>query len=332
MIKKILVVGGAGYIGGCVVDSLIKKKIPFTVYDNLTYENHYFKPVDFVFGDVRDYRKLKKLLPDYNHIIWLAAIVGDGACAIKPELTKAVNQNPLVWLARHYQGRIIFTSTCSVYGVNAHPVTETSSLNPLSVYAQTKLGAEQALLKGKANALIFRLGTAYGIGDEHSRIRMDLVVNYMTFNALKDKKLIVFRGGQYRPFIHVKDVGQIIVDNLEANHSGVFNLATQNLKIIEVAKIIQAKTGCKIIIKTKIFTTERSYYADITKAIKAKIISLKTKYRSIEDGVDEMIKLILSNRVKNIKNEFYSNQRYLIQTLEQYEKILNNFSSDFYVK
>src|SRR5579859_3980258 len=143
MIKKVLVVGGAGYIGGAVTDVLFQKKIPFTVYDNLTYENHYLKPVDFIYGDVRDTSKLKKLLPSYTHIIWLAAIVGDGASAINPSLTKAVNQDSIAWLVKHFTGRIIFTSTCSVYGVNHELVHEASPTNPLSIYAQTKLEAEK---------------------------------------------------------------------------------------------------------------------------------------------------------------------------------------------
>ncbi|MDD5638833.1 MAG: NAD-dependent epimerase/dehydratase family protein, partial [Candidatus Pacebacteria bacterium] len=103
---KVLVVGGAGYIGGAVTDILLGKGIPFTVYDNLLYEQQYFKPVDFIYGDVRDTKKLKKLLPNYTHVIWLAAIVGDAACQIKPELTIEINQHSIKWLSKNYNGRI----------------------------------------------------------------------------------------------------------------------------------------------------------------------------------------------------------------------------------
>ena len=72
---KVLVAGGAGYIGGAVTDALLVRQIPFTVYDNLLYEPHYLKPVDFIRGDVRDTALLKKVLPDYTHVVWLAAIV-----------------------------------------------------------------------------------------------------------------------------------------------------------------------------------------------------------------------------------------------------------------
>ena len=108
---KVLVVGGAGYIGGAVTDFLTKRNIPFTVYDSLLYEQHYLKPVDFVYGDVRDTEKLKKLLKDYTHVIWLAAIVGDAACQVRPELTIAINQESVRWLAENYDGRIVFAST-----------------------------------------------------------------------------------------------------------------------------------------------------------------------------------------------------------------------------
>ena len=83
-IKKVLVVGGAGYIGGGVTDILLKRGIPFTVYDNLLYEYQYLKPVEFIYGDIRDTKKLAKILPEFSHIIWLAAIVGDAACQMKP--------------------------------------------------------------------------------------------------------------------------------------------------------------------------------------------------------------------------------------------------------
>lgn len=316
MIKKVLVVGGAGYIGGCVTDCLLAKKIPFSVYDNLTYENQYLKPVDFVYGDVRDRQKLKKLLPYYSHVVWLAALVGDGACAIKPELTREVNQDAVEWVSKNYNGRIIFTSTCSVYGANSTPVTEVSPTAPLSVYAKTKLAAEEYL--SKKNALIFRLGTAFGIGDSYSRIRMDLAINYMTMNALIHSKLVVFGGKQWRPFIHVKDIGSIVVNNLDKKLTGVFNLATENLTIIDIAKLIKKKTACHIETTAQKFQDDRNYNADITKSLKNDVFQLPTKY-DILFGIDEVKSLVLSKRIKDIEAEFYSNQRFLLRTLEEYE-------------
>lgn len=314
MIKKVLVVGGAGYIGGSVTDNLLTKKIPFTVYDNLIYENHYLKPVDFIFGDVRDRKKLKEILPHYSHTIWLAAIVGDGACAIKPELTKEVNQDAVEWFANNYNGRIIFTSTCSVYGANIKPVNELSKLNPLSTYAETKLHAEKFL--SVKSALIFRLGTAFGLSDTYSRIRMDLAINYMTMNAVRNKKLTVYGGEQYRPFIHVRDIGKFIVDNLNSPRKGIYNLATSNASILDVAKLIGKETGCKIAFAKQLFEDNRNYIAITKKGLMAKVFSDKTSY-TIPFGIREIKKLVESQRVKNLELELYSNEKYLLQTINQ---------------
>ncbi len=142
---KVLVVGGAGYIGGAVTEALTAERIPFCVYDSLVYEPHYLKKVDFIRGDARDTAKLEPILAQSSHVIWLAAIVGDGACEVNPALTIEVNQKTVEWLAQNFSGRIVFTSTCSVYGQHDAEVDEHSHLNPLSLYAKTKLHAENFL-------------------------------------------------------------------------------------------------------------------------------------------------------------------------------------------
>lgn len=318
-IKKILVVGGAGYIGGAVTEVLIKRNIPFTVYDNLLYEYQYLKPVDFIYGDVRNTAKLKKILPQYSHIVWLAAIVGDAACRIRPDLTVAVNQDSVEWLAENYTGWIIFPSTCSVYGQNDQIVTEDSLVNPLSLYAKTKLQAEK-YLRNK-NCLILRLGTVYGVSDIYSRLRMDLVVNYMTANALTKGKLSVFGvGTQWRPLIHVKDVAEVIVDNLEKETEGIYNLAAANLQIKDLAKIISKLTGCKIEYTEQKFEDQRNYHVSTEKAIKENIFKLE-KIRDIGYGVKEITNLIKSGRIKYTENDIYFNERHIANLLKNGELI-----------
>lgn len=308
--------GGAGYIGGAVTDVLSVLNIPFTVYDNLTYENHYFKPVNFIYGDIRDRTKLKKVLKDYTHVIWLAALVGDPACAIDPELTKIINQDSVEWLSRNYDGRIMFTSTCSVYGIQEKPVTEKSETNPISVYAQTKLAAEN-FLRDK-NALIFRLGTAYGVSDSFSRLRMDLAINYMTMNAIKKGKLTVFGGSQWRPFIHVRDIGHFLVDNLNKQIRGVYNVATENETIINVAKKIQKETGCKIEITEQKFQDQRNYHAVTKKALKDGIIPTSTAH-DIVFGIKQIKQIVEENRVNDLEHEFYSNERRMLAIMDDYK-------------
>src|SRR5438105_3285211 len=136
---KVLIVGGAGYLGGAVTDLLLKTDHEFLVYDALMYEEAYLKPVNFIYGDVRNREELKKHLAHADAVVWLAALVGDGACALNPEISTEINQEAVAWLSQNFDGRIIFMSTCSVYGAQDGVLTEDSPTNPLSVYAATKL-------------------------------------------------------------------------------------------------------------------------------------------------------------------------------------------------
>ncbi len=138
---KVLVVGGAGYVGGAVTDLLLSGRHEFRVFDGLLYEEDYRKRVPFFYGDVRDRESLLPHLAWADAVIWLAALVGDGACALNPEIAAEINHTSLSWLARTFDGRIIFLSTCSVYGAQDRELDEDSPTDPLSVYAVTKLAA-----------------------------------------------------------------------------------------------------------------------------------------------------------------------------------------------
>ena len=155
-----LIVGGAGYVGGWLTDRAIDSGHEVTVFDLLLYEDVYLKPVDFVFGDLLDRERLEPLVREADIVVWLAALVGDGACALDPELTRKINVESVEWLASVFDRRIVFLSTCSVYGAQEGELSEDSPVNPLSIYAQTKVEAEAALRE--KDALIFRLGTLYG--------------------------------------------------------------------------------------------------------------------------------------------------------------------------
>lgn len=299
---RCLVVGGAGYLGGALADLLLQ----FRVYDNLTYEDVYLKDVPFVLGDVRDHKKLKEQLKWADCVIWLAAIVGDGACALNPTVATEVNQESVKWLADNFDGRIIFVSTCSVYGARGGDLTEISATRPLSVYAATKLKAEE-YLKGK-NAIIFRLGTLFGIGDRHSRIRLDLVVNTLTARAVSQGKLTVFGGEQYRPLLHVKDAAQAIADNVHTKHTGIFNLRYSNMKIAQLANIINYHVPCEIETVQTAFEDARNYRVSTRKARDTFDFSPK---HSINDGIMEVAKLVQEGRIKDLNNPRFSNQLFL---------------------
>ena len=302
----ILVVGGAGYVGGGIVD-LLSKKHNVTVYDSLIYENSFRKDVDFIFGDIRDYKKLNPILNNYDAVIWLAALVGDGACAINPTLTHEINAETVSNLTKNFSGKIVFLSTCSVYGAQDGILNEESSVNPLSEYASSKLIAEKYL--EDSDAIIFRLGTLFGIGDQFSRIRLDLVVNILTTKALQDKKMSVFGGDQWRPLLHVKDVANAIDKTVQTDVNGVFNLHHKNYKIIELAEKIKEKIPDVVIETTPLpFQDTRNYQVS---SEKLKVATGFEALIEIDQGINEVYDLISSNRIKDINDPRYSNQLFL---------------------
>ena len=303
---KILVVGGAGYVGGGIVDKLVPNH-EVTVYDSLVYETSYRKDVDFIYGDIRDHKKLNSILNNYDSVIWLAALVGDGACSINPSLTQEINAESVKNLAKNYSGRIVFLSTCSVYGAQEGVLSEDSSTNPLSEYASSKLIAEKYL--EDSNVIIFRLGTLFGISDQYSRIRLDLVVNILVTKALMENKMSVFGGDQWRPLLHVNDVANAIDVTIETKVNGIFNLHYQNFKIIEIAEEIEKKITKAEIIKTPLeFQDARNYQVTSEKLHK------ETGFKAEVDlkvGIDEIYELISKNRIKDISDPRYSNQNFL---------------------
>ena len=303
---NILVVGGAGYVGGGIVDKLSKDH-EVTVYDSLIYETSYRKKVNFILGDIRDSSKLNSILSDFDVVVWLAALVGDGACAINPELTDEINTESVKNLVQNFDKRIVFLSTCSVYGAQDGILTESSDTNPLSEYASSKLKAEEHLKD--SNALIFRLGTLFGLSDEFSRVRLDLVVNILTAKALIDKKISVFGGDQWRPLLHVNDVSNAISHCLNTDVTGIYNLHYKNYKIIDIAKEIEKKVkDVEVEVTPMSFEDARNYQVSSQKlfdetGFEASIELIK--------GVNEIYDLIFHNRIKDITDPRYSNQNFL---------------------
>jgi nucleoside-diphosphate-sugar epimerase len=318
--KNVLIVGGAGYVGGTITDLIEKADYNVRVYDVLLYEDSFRKPVDFVYGDVRDIEKLKPHLQWADAIVWLAAIVGDPACQINPDLTKEINQNAVCWLADNFNGRIVFMSTCSVYGAQNIVLDENSPTNPLSLYAETKLNAEQCL-KHK-NAIIFRLGTLFGVGDLYSRIRLDLVVNILTVKAHTEGKIKVFGGDQFRPLLHVKDVARAVLMNLETQHKGIFNLQRQNVRIIDLAYQVRNHFPDMEIEHTDMpFQDTRNYRVSSKKA--QEVFGFNSIH-SIDEGIEQLKYLVENNRIKDLSSPRYSNFAYLKEQIsEQTLEVLN---------
>lgn len=303
---KILIVGGAGYIGGYMTD-ILRSATNVTVYDNLMYETRYLKDVDFIRGDCRDFKKLKSIINYFDVVIWLAAVVGDGACAANPFIAKDVNENTVRWLSENFKGKIIFTSTCSVYGANNQLIDEETGPNPLSVYAETKLAAEKWIQSNSDNFVIFRLGTLFGMGDDHSRIRLDLVVNILTLKAIQKKPLTVFGGNQWRPLLHVRDVTGAVLHVLEHDIKGLYNLSQCNLTIKDIALEIQSLIPCTIEYSDIPFEDQRNYRVSNQKIVDT---GWEPDY-NLKIGIGVIGNTILENRIVNVDDPIYHNASYL---------------------
>lgn len=312
LMKNILVVGGAGYIGGLTTDILLERGHNVTVFDNLMYESRYLKDCDFIYGDIRNTDHLVNLQKKYDEIIWLAAIVGDGACAQSPDLTREINLNSIRRFLERTERRLIFASTCSVYGAQHEVLNEESPTDPLSLYASTKLEAESHVLKH--GGTVFRLGTVYGVGDQFSRIRLDLVINVLTLKALQDHRITVFGGDQWRPVIAVRDVAHYFGEAVTRDYSDVFILKYKNLKIIDLAHILQSLfPDIEVEVTEMKFQDLRSYQVDSSKAGERFIFKPKT---TIEAEVTRLKLLFEDHRIKDVNDDIYYNTKFVKALLD----------------
>jgi nucleoside-diphosphate-sugar epimerase len=310
--KKILVVGGAGYVGGITSDLLIKAGHQVTVFDRLLYEDRFLKDINFIYGDIRNTAQLESIHKDYDTIIWLAGIVGDGACSQDVELTHEVNFYSIKRFLEKTKRELIFPSTCSVYGAQNEILNETSSTNPLSAYASSKLMAEKEVLK--FGGTVFRLGTLFGLGDSFSRIRLDLVINLLTYKSLFEKEITVFGGEQWRPVLSVEDVGHYFVEATKKPVNDVFVISKQNIKIIDVGNIFT-----KIFPDIKMNVTEISFedarnYKVTTE--KADSYFSHRPIKTFEGEIERMAQVLSSHRIKDPLDPIYYNTNYVKKTLE----------------
>ena len=307
--EKVLLVGGAGYIGGLTCDYLINDGFDVTIYDNILYENRFLKEISFIYGDIRDTEKLFQVSKDFDIIVLMAALVGDPACSVDNSLTEEINYTAIknfcevVSPTKH----LIFMSTCSVYGAQDGVLNENSPTNPLSSYASTKLNSEKHVLE--KGGTIFRLGTVFGLGDTYSRLRMDLVVNVLTMKAVKDGEITINGGDQWRPIISVKDIAGYVTEACKEKYEGIYILSLENVIIRELGEKIS-----KIIPNTKVNYTEisfqdaRNYKVDNSKSLNV------FKYRphvTVEDEVLRMVKLFKENRVSDPNDDVYHNGMYI---------------------
>jgi len=312
---KVLVSGGLGYLGSVLIQKLLEQNFEVKVLDESIYG--YFLPkkeLELIRGDIRDYKLARKAIEDVDAIIHLAGIIGDAAANLNRELTINVNYiatRRLAKLCSERNVRFIFSSTCSVYGARPNEmITEKSEIAPLSLYAMSKMLAEDAIRRCCDNYAVFRLGTLFGLSP---RMRFDLVVNRFIAQAIQEKSITIYGGRQHRPFVHIQDVSDIFVKALDKDVNDTYNLGGENYMISDVAKIIEQKTGCRVILRSDI-NDPRNYAVDSTFA--KKTLGFKVT-KNIEYAVSEIRNAYDEGIIKDYTEPIFNNGEWLRRLWQQ---------------
>ncbi len=327
MNKKILITGGAGYLGSVLSRKLLEKQYHVVCLDPCLHSEEPIRDLlshpafTLVKTDLRNIAEVSRHLKDCYGIIHLAALVGDPACNLNEDETVQINYICTMALAHaallYKVERFLFASTTSVYGSGNHLLYEGSHTHPLSIYAKTKLECEKALLKiPEINPTILRTATVYGLSP---RMRFDLVVNIMIAKAIKEGKLDVYGGDQWRPFIHVEDICDVYLTLLESPlwkvTGQIFNVVSENYTIAQLGNLIATTIPNT---KVEIHTTssdKRDYYVSGDKL--DSLIGFKPK-KNIKDEAPVIADWIVKNNV-DIQEDKFSNEKTLRKT---YEKLL----------
>lgn len=319
--KNILVTGGAGYIGIHLVQMLLDDGYNVTILDNFTFGkspishliNH--PKLTVIEGDVTSIKDVARAVKNNQYVIALAAIVGDPASSIDAEETLNLNYEStkiLTEICNFYEiEKLVFASSCSVYGASTSGyLTENSPLNPVSLYARTRIYSENYILDNSKNVspTILRLSTVFGFSP---RMRYDLVVNTLLIRALRDNKFSVFGGDQWRPFVHCNDVARafklVIESDIKTTHNEIFNVGSDdmNFTIDQIGKKVSAKFPAAEYKTIEEDVDKRNYQVSFQK-IKNKL-GFEKKY-DIEMGISEMIEKINSDEsLLNYENKIFSN-------------------------
>ena len=295
---KILLTGGAGYIGSVLTKYLLKENELY-VLDNFNSvnpslaaycSNKNFHPIK---GDVRDQEIVKELIKKVDLVIPLAALVGAPLCKQDPINAQSTNFDAINLIVKNLSSSqmIIYPTTNSGYGIskNEEFCTEESPLNPISLYGKSKCEAEKLVLDS-GNGITFRLATVFGMSPQ---MRLDLIVNDFVYRALFDRALIIFEGSFRRNFIHIKDVSRAFlhaINNYSSMNNEPFNvgLSSANLTKIELCNVIKKHIPDFTFLESKIGEDpdKRDYLVSNDKIEKTGFLPRYT----LDDGIEELIK------------------------------------------
>jgi len=321
---RILVTGGAGYIGSTLVPLLLNAGHSVRVLDNLSHGGSPLLPAwsnpafDFCRGDIRNCSAVKSALSGMEAVVHLAAVVGDPACARDPELARSVNLDASFALIEESRRsgvrRFVFASTCSNYGKMKDPnqfVDEESELRPVSLYAETKVAVERFLLASVDGQTWcptpLRFATIFGTSP---RMRFDLTVNEFTMEMLVKKRLVVFGEQFWRPYIHVRDAARAIMLVLESASQKVagrvFNVGStdQNFQKQQLIDLIRPHAPDAIVEFVHKPEDPRDYRVSFTRISEQLGFHIT---RTVREGIAEVSSLIRENVINDFENGCYRN-------------------------
>lgn len=305
---KILLTGGAGYIGTSLIPVLLAKKYDITIYDSLMFNNgdkllpFISNPLfTFIQGDIRDKNKIKEIIPNFDVVIHLAALVGFPICREKGE-TESYDVNVKgtqnIIDSMNENQYLLFGSTGSNYGEVKGVCTEETPLNPLSVYGKTKTVAEELVINRK-NSTAFRFATAFGVSP---RLRLDLLINDLTYKAVKEGYSVIYESHFLRTFIHVRDIARVFlfaIENKDKMKNNIYNVGSEKMNFSK-------KEVCELI--KKHLPETYFNYADVgedpdkrnyvVNYDKIKSLGFDTTI-GIEEGIKELIKSIPLVKLNN---------------------------------
>ncbi|MCK4589155.1 MAG: NAD-dependent epimerase/dehydratase family protein [Nanoarchaeota archaeon] len=324
-VEKVLIVGGVGYLGSVLCRKLLNKGYTVKVLDLLMFKDEAVLEIknnpnfELIHGDMRDITTLTRALNGVDVVILLAAIVGDPASQNQPISTIETNYFATMTLAQackyHQINRFIFASTCSVYGLGDDILDETAELNPVSLYARSKIESEKAILSivdENFSPTILRMGTLYGLSP---RMRFDLVVNTFAMKAATEKKITVFGGDQWRPLLNVEDAAEAFVKCIEAPikevKGQVFNVGSddQNYQIKHLAEMIKEILPETVVEKLKQEIVKGKVDKRDYKVSFAKInqtLGFKAK-KSVKDSILEIYQAIINKQIMDVNNPKHYN-------------------------